>query len=141
MSETEERTVPREEILALYDAVGWTTYTRDPDALFVALEETDLVVLAWEGDVLVGLARVLSDDVHVAYVQDILVHPDHQRKGIGQDLMDRVLERYKHVRQTVLLCDATPELDAFYKSVGFGESSTLGSGLAAYARIKGVNAS
>ena len=141
MSETEERAVPREEILALYDAVGWTTYTRDPDALFVALEETDLVVLAWEGDVLVGLARVLSDDVHIAYVQDILVHPDHQRKGIGQDLMDRVLERYKHVRQTVLLCDATPELAAFYESVGFGEASTLGSGLAAYVRIKGVNAS
>ena len=96
MTETEERAVPHAEILALYEAVGWSAYTRDPDALFVALEETDLVVLAWEGDLLVGLARVLSDDVHIAYVQDILVHPDHQRKGIGQDLMERVLNRYKH---------------------------------------------
>ena len=139
MTETEDRAVPHAEILALYEAVGWSAYTRDPDALFVALEETDLVVLAWEGDLLVGLARVLSDDVHIAYVQDILVHPDHQRKGIGQDLMERVLDRYKHVRQTVLLCDATPELAAFYESVGFGESGTVGTGLSAYVRIKGAN--
>lgn len=74
---------------------------------------------------LVGLARVISDDVSICYIQDLLVHPDHQRAGVGRALMDRALKRYVHVRQKVLITDNEPGQRAFYESIGFIESHDL----------------
>ncbi|WP_241989137.1 GNAT family N-acetyltransferase [Cryobacterium serini] len=70
---------------------------------------------------LVGLARAISDDVTICYLQDILVNPRHQRNGLGKALVDNVIERYVHVRQKVLLTDDEPGQRAFYESMGFVE--------------------
>ena len=67
----------RDEVLALYAAVGWRTYTADPDGLVRALEASPWVLSAWDGDRLVGLLRALTDDVAILYIQDLLVHPEH----------------------------------------------------------------
>ena len=75
--------------------------------------------------VLIGLARVISDDVSIAYIQDVLVHPQHQGRGVGKQLMKMVLERYSHVRQKVLLTDDRPEQLRFYESLGFTNTRTL----------------
>ena len=76
----------REELLTLYDAVGWTSYTTDPDALEAAVDGSTRVVTArYDGDLL-GLARVLSDGASVAYLQDVLVRPELQREGVGRAL-------------------------------------------------------
>ncbi|MGN6409310.1 MAG: GNAT family N-acetyltransferase, partial [Curtobacterium sp.] len=50
---------------------------------------------------------------------------DHQWSGIGGALLDAVLERYAHVRQTVLTTDAVPGQRAFYESRGFVEVHDL----------------
>ena len=57
---------------------------------------------------LVGVCRVLGDDASILYVQDILVDPDHQRRGIGRALLENVLDRYSHCRQKVLMTDTAP---------------------------------
>ena len=57
---------------------------RDTGASFTG---ATYVVGAWEADELVGVCRVLSDDASILYVQDILVDPDHQRRGIGRALL------------------------------------------------------
>lgn len=54
-------------------------------------------------------------------MQDLLVAPGHRRDGIGGQLLDAVLARYEHVRQTVLLTDAEPGQRAFSESRGFSE--------------------
>jgi len=68
---------------------------------------------------LVGLARCLSDDVSIMYLQDVLVHPDQHRHGIGGELVRRCLDRFAHVRQRVLLTDDEPGQVAFYESLGY----------------------
>ena len=109
-----------EELVALYDAVGWTAYTRDPDGLVRAVANSTIVVTARDpSGALVGLARGLSDDVSILYLQDVLVHPDHQRMGIGRRLVTTCLERYAHVRQKVLLTDDDPAQRRFYDHLGF----------------------
>ena len=118
-------TVARDALCALYDSVGWSTYTRDPDQLLAAVEGSDFRVAVWEDDGLVGLARALSDDVSIAYVQDILVAPSHQGKGVGRALLTAVLKRYSHVRQKVLLTDNRPEQLHFYASMGFVNTREL----------------
>lgn len=111
-----------DELLDLYGAVGWTSYTRDPDLLVAALGGSHAVLTARASGRLVGLARTVSDGATIVYVQDVLVHPDHHRTGIGRSLLDELLRRYGHVRQTVLLTDAGPGQRAFYESLGFVEA-------------------
>ena len=67
----------------LYDAVGWTSYTRVPNLLRQAFLGSDFVLLARIGTELLGVVRVVSDDASIVYVQDILVHPRAQRKGLA----------------------------------------------------------
>ena len=112
-------------LCALYDAVGWSAYTRDPDKLLAAFRGSSLVVEARADGHLVGIARCVSDDVSIAYVQDILVHPDRHRTGLGRALLGAVLERYAHVRQKVLLTDDREEQVRFYEAMGFANTRDL----------------
>lgn len=109
------------EVLSLYEAVGWSAYTRDPAALMAALAGSSYVVAARVEGALVGLARVVSDGVTICYLQDVLVAPDHQRSGLGRALVDKVLQPYSLVRQTVLLTDDEPAQRSFYELLGFRE--------------------
>lgn len=110
-----------DQLIALYGSVGWTAYTTEPmvSQLLQAIQNSTYTVAAWYGDCLVGLARGLSDDVSVFYLQDILVHPKYQRKGIGTALIQDCLKRFEHVRMKVLLTDDHPEQSQFYESMGF----------------------
>ena len=121
------------ELLALYDAAGWTSYTTDPATLVAAISGSALVVTARGADgALVGLARAISDNATICYLQDILVRPDQQRRGIGRSLMTAVLTHYADLRQFVLLTDDDPTQRAFYTGIGLTRSDARG--LHAYLR-------
>ncbi|MDY6054960.1 GNAT family N-acetyltransferase [Micrococcus sp.] len=112
----------------LYDSVGWSAYTDAMPALEAGLVGSAHVVTAWEGDVLVGLARIVSDGHTIAYLQDVLVRPSHHRRGIASELLRRAFAPFAQVRQHVLLTDAEPGQRAFYESVGFTEVHELAHG-------------
>ncbi|WP_255557398.1 GNAT family N-acetyltransferase [Paeniglutamicibacter sp. Y32M11] len=121
--------IPDGDILSLYNSVGWTAYTDSPDVLFHAIKNSSFVVSAWNEDgKLVGLARAISDDATICYLQDILVHPDRHRIGVGRALFEQVLARYEHVRQTVLITDDQPWQRAFYESMGLTEGADFSGG-------------
>lgn len=117
-----------DELVALYAAVGWTAYTREPELLAKAVRGSSYVVAARRDGQLVGLARALSDDATVCYLQDILVHPEAQRAGVGRALVTAVRERFAGVRQQVLLTDDEPGQRAFYESLGFAEIRDFAAG-------------
>ena len=114
------------EILRLYASVGWTAYTEQPEALHKGFENSLLVLGAYENGQLAGIIRVVGDGCTIVFIQDILVFPEHQRKGIGSALLQAVLDQYSHVRQVELATDNTPETIAFYQSMGFRELSEIG---------------
>lgn len=108
-----------EQILNLYESLGWIAYTAQPDTLKSGFEHSLLTLGAFENDVLAGCVRVVGDGFTVVLIQDLLVHPEHQRKGIGTALIKEVLQRYHHVRQIQLVSDTTCETEAFYQALGF----------------------
>ena len=131
--------VSTEELVALYDAVGWTTYTVDAAALTRAVCASTQVFTARRDGRLVGLARVLSDEVSIAYLQDILVHPDAQRMGVGRALMEACLARFSDVRAFVLMTDDRPQQLTFYASLGLSNTRTLTQvQLNTFVRFKGM---
>ena len=84
-----------------------------------------LTLAAYEGENLLGIIRTVGDGHTIVFVQDILVFPEYQRKGIGSALLQAILDRYSHVRQIELTTDNTPKTIAFYKSMGFREMSEI----------------
>lgn len=107
------------DLVRLYDSVGWSAYTRDPELMVQGIQGSLRVVLAHDGTQLVGLARVIGDGATICYLQDVLVHPDAQRQGLGERLVTEAFAPYAHVRQHVLVTDEEPGQKAFYESLGF----------------------
>lgn len=109
----------QEQILNLYESVGWIAYTKDPDSLQRAFANSLLTLAVYAEDQLIGIVRTVGDGESIIFIQDLLVHPEYQRKGIGSALIREVLNRYPHVRQIQLTTDTSPDTIAFYTSLGF----------------------
>ena len=85
-----------EELVELYDAVGWSAYTRTPERLVPMLTGSRYLYVARENTAegverLIGLVRAVGDGRYIAYIQDLLVHPQAQHHGIGSALLGRIL--------------------------------------------------
>jgi GNAT superfamily N-acetyltransferase len=138
MRQDESKSIDKDALVDLYASVGWSSYTKQPDTLKRAIENSTCVLTLWDDDVLVALARCLSDDAVIMYLQDVLVRPTHQRQGHGVRLVGELLRRYQHVRQIVLLTDDDPGQHIFYRRLGLENTKTLANGkLNAFALIRG----
>ena len=85
-----------------------------------------LTLAAYDGDRLCGIVRGVGDGVSVLYIQDLLVLPEYQRRGIGSKLLKQMLMAFPDVNQTVLLADDTETAAAFYEKAGFRKVNEVG---------------
>ena len=115
-----------EEIKKLYHSVGWTNYLERINILEEAYANSLCVLGAYDSDRLVGIIRAVGDGRTIVFVQDIIVLPEYQRKGIGTKLLKAVMDKYHDVYQMELLTDNTVKTKAFYRSVGFTASDDIG---------------
>ena len=116
--------VKLEDVLHLYQAVGWTNYTNQPQMLEQALSHSLVIYLALDGDAVVGLIRLVGDGFSSVLVQDLIVLPSYQRQGIGRSLMKEALEDYKDAYQVQLVTEQTEKNLGFYRFMGFEILST-----------------
>lgn len=77
----------------------------------------NLTVTAWDGDLMVGLARTLTDFAYVGYLSDLAVRESHQRRGIGVELIRRTREKMGPRSMLVLL--SAPKAVDYYPKIGF----------------------
>lgn len=80
------------------------------------LSGANLVVAAWDGELLVGIARTLTDWSYVSYVADLAVRDSFQKRGIGRELLRRTR---KAAPQTQLVLFAAPQAVDYYERIGF----------------------
>lgn len=89
----------------------------DDDARFEAmLEHANLVVTAWDGERLLGISRSLTDFAWTTYLADLAVREDHQRRGIGRELIRRTRAA---APQATLVLLAAPAAERYYPRIGF----------------------
>lgn len=122
----EYKTYKETDVLNLYTSVGWASYTRSPEVLRKGFENSLLTLAAYEGERLIGIIRAVGDGHTIVFIQDILVLPEYQRKGIGSALLQSVLNQYRNVRQIELVTDNDPKTISFYRSMGLQELSDAG---------------
>ena len=84
-----------------------------------AIDRCLAYVCAYDGGRLVGFVKLAWDGGHHAFVLDTTVHPDHQRKGIGRRLVERVAEIARQSGVEWLHVDYEPALEGFYARCGF----------------------
>ncbi|HEL2057611.1 TPA: GNAT family N-acetyltransferase [Streptococcus suis] len=112
-------------VLDLYASVGWTNYTACPDMLQNALENTLLVLAAFDREQLVGMLRAVGDGYSIVFIQDILVLPAYQRQGIGRQLLEQAITHFPEIYQLHLLTDNTEKTRSFYEELGFAAVERL----------------
>jgi predicted N-acetyltransferase YhbS len=108
-----------EAVIELYRAstLGERRPLDDPEIARSMLAHANLVVTAWDGDLLVGLSRTLTDFLYVGYLADLAVRESHQRRGIGVELVRRTRARMGPRSMIVLL--AAPKAVDYYPRIGF----------------------
>ena len=113
---SDTRDLAVESVVALYRANQWSS-AQKPELLHKALLESHSLLTAWDGNKLVGLGNAISDGYLVVYYPHLLVLPEYQGRGIGSELMRRLMARYQGFHQHMLVADGRA-LD-FYRKCGF----------------------
>jgi len=88
------------------------------------LSHTDVLICAWDKDVLVGCGRVLTDFTYRAAIWDVIVDRTYQQRGIGTEIVRRILDHPQLENVELFwLCTRRPE---FYEKLGFSSREQTG---------------
>jgi hypothetical protein len=106
-----------EVIIAVYDSSGINRPTYDKERIAKMYANSNLVVTAWDKQLLVGISRSLTDFCFCCYLSDLAVRLEYQKLGIGKKLIS--LTREKIGEQCMLLLLSAPTAMDYYPNVGF----------------------
>lgn len=110
---------PIEAALAVYrdSGLGERRPIDDRPRFAGMLQKANLVITAWQGSEMVGIARSITDWVYVTYLADLAVCRAHQRQGIGRELIRRTCAAVDPNAMLLLL--AAPAAVDYYPHLGF----------------------
>ena len=77
------------EYTRLRGLVGW--WETDENATDMALKNSLFSVVAVEHDTVIGFGRIIGDGGLYFYIQDLIIHPEFQTKGVGKSLMKELM--------------------------------------------------
>jgi ribosomal protein S18 acetylase RimI-like enzyme len=119
----EKKDIDPAKLVRIYQQAPWAK-GRAPEDAREMLRHTDMAVTAWDGDLLIGFGRVLTDYVYRATIWDVIVDKAYQRQGIGADIIQHILNhpRLKKV-ELFWLCTRMP---GFYEKLGFSSKEQTG---------------
>ncbi len=110
------------QLAILFDSVGWQHRTRDAGRLAQMVRGAMYGTSAHDGERLVGYARAISDGAFNAYVSTVAVLPDCQGRGIGRELVRRLMDGRDHIQ---FVLHAAPERHPFYLRCGFSPAPDM----------------
>jgi N-acetylglutamate synthase-like GNAT family acetyltransferase len=106
-----------EQVIKLYDNAGLPRPTKDKDRIQKMFDNSNLVLTAWDNDVLVGVSRCITDWVWSCYLADLAVRHEYKKEGIGKKLIE--LTKEKVGEQSMVLLLSVPTAMEYYPKVGF----------------------
>ncbi len=106
-----------EQVIELYENAGLPRPTNDKERIQQMFDHSNLIVTAWDNDLLVGVSRSITDWVWDCYLSDLAVRREYQKAGIGRQLI--TLTKEKVGDQSMVLLLSVPTAMAYYPKVGF----------------------
>lgn len=89
----------------------------DRECMEGMIKNSNLMVTAWHGGVLIGIARSITDFYYACYLSDLAVHMKYQRSGIGKKLQVKTQEQLGPNCKLILV--AAPAANSYYEHIGF----------------------
>ena len=105
-----------EDLQSLFRQTDWAQ-RRTPLDIQQMLDRSQLTLGVWDDDRLIGFARVVTDDLYRAWIEDIVVDRAYRKQGIASLILEKLLKRLQHIELVML--DCTPEWQTFYAKIGF----------------------
>jgi predicted N-acetyltransferase YhbS len=108
-----------DQVIEVYHAstLGERRPVDDRARMEAMVKNANLVVTAWDDQLLVGISRALSDFSYITYLSDLAVRVSHQRSGIGKELIRQTQQAAGPQARLVLL--AAPGAAEYYSHIGF----------------------
>ena len=101
----------------LFISSGIKRPSDDLNRLKKMIDNATLIISAWDGEKLVGVARAVSDFAYSTYLSDLAVDKEYQKHGIGHELVNEIQKQVGEESNLVLL--AAPESMEYYPKIGF----------------------
>ncbi|MGD1903814.1 MAG: GNAT family N-acetyltransferase [Geitlerinemataceae cyanobacterium] len=111
------------QLVALFARSAFWASERSAEDIKIAVENSDPVITAWDGDRTIGFARATSDGIFRATIWDVVIHSDYQGLGLGRKLVETLLGHPKmnRVERVYLM---TTNQRKFYERIGFVKNTT-----------------
>ena len=113
----ENKTISAVELAEVFIQSGIRRPVEDIPRLQKMLDQADMIITAWDGDKLVGIARAITDFSYCCYLSDLAVNKNYQKTGIGRELVYRVHKKLGEEVSLILL--ASPIAMEYYPKIGF----------------------
>lgn len=136
MIEIKENALDVDTYLELRKKVGWIRLSERQAEL--AVRNNLFNVCAYLDGKPVGMGRIVGDGAVISYIQDLVVIPEAQGKGIGSIILDRLKEYVESITEEntrMMLCLMCAKgREKFYLNHGFTARPTdmLGPGMIIY---------
>ncbi|WP_342415426.1 GNAT family N-acetyltransferase [Paenibacillus sp. FSL R10-2782] len=88
-----------------------------PERIELMINHADVLLSAWCGDKMIGVARALTDWSFCCYLSDLAIDQDYQKCGVGRKLISKVQEEIG--KEVTLILLAAPSAMTYYPKVGF----------------------
>lgn len=89
----------------------------DRECMEGMVNNSNLMVTAWCGEELIGIARSMTDFHYACYLSDLAVHMKYQRSGIGKKLQIKTQEQLGPNCKLILI--SAPAANSYYEHIGF----------------------
>ena len=106
-----------EQIIELYYNAGLPRPTNDKERIQKMFENSNLVITAWDNELLVGVSRSITDWVWSCYLADLAVRKEYKKSGIGKKLVE--LTKKAVGDQSMVLLLSVPTAMEYYPKIGF----------------------
>ncbi|MHC1723326.1 MAG: GNAT family N-acetyltransferase [Aminipila sp.] len=129
-----------DDYLQLRDAVKWKNVPREQAKK--ALKGSVYMIVAYDNDKAVGMARVVGDGTYMALIVDVMVHPDYQNMKIGSFIMNNVMTTLESsvTGDDIMMINlmSVPGKETFYEKFGLAArpNKTMGPGMCRWVNVK-----
>lgn len=95
---------------------------KPPENLAIVFSNSKFKCFVYSNNTLVGVGRALADGLDCSYICDMAVHPEYQGLGLGQKIIQKLVELSEGHRKIILY--ANPGTEGFYSKQGFHKMNT-----------------
>ncbi|MDO4229033.1 MAG: GNAT family N-acetyltransferase [Capnocytophaga sp.] len=110
-----------EQVIAVYESLGIVRPTADKKRIERMYANSNVVITAWCDNLLIGVARALTDFAYCCYLSDLAIRKEFQGQGIGKQLVEEVKKVIGTTEEISLLLLSAPNAMEYYPKIGFSK--------------------